>query len=336
MKDNDMQKHLIVILNRFSMRKDLVNKLFVDLETYEFRDDVNLNERWNYYIWVCKELKIKDRIMRSSGIDSDGGRKMKLEGHLNEELVGYDILKNSDTNVFNNILRKGEKILDVVCDGIKSKKVNSIIEDKKTTSKSDINLITNKRKINISVKKSDSGQVHINKVNSFIVGYEKIYSPIPTIVKDSLLFLFSGHSDTLSILENPIYYNELTSKLETHHETLTIDTMNKYNPSLSIELLSWVKNNIKNITEIVFKRGWAVDKGEWCDYIYYCNMIDTNKKLNDVIEIDTLIDKSTADGVYFGTENGGTTIILPFGSVQYHLGGLQFHHNRKKILNLIK
>jgi hypothetical protein len=340
MKFKEMQEDLIEILNKYQINSsDLINKYIINPDTFIFLDNNELseNDKWDYYIWVCKQLKIKiRRVMRSSGIDSDGGRKMKVEGHQNEILVADEILNNLTTTKFKNILNNDEVVLEVICDGIKSKKVDSIIETKKTTPKNDVKVKTNQRIINLSVKKSEGGQVHINEVKPFIDKYEKIYSPIPNIVKDGLLFLFSGHNDIKSILNNPFYQNELTYKQELHHQTLTIQTMNKYNPLLSIELLSWVKNNIKNIAEIVFKRGWAQNKEDWGEYIYYRNKIDENKNINDIINIDLLISMCNPNDVKFGTENGGTTINLPFGSLQYHLGGLQFHHNYKKILKLVK
>jgi hypothetical protein len=337
MKNKEMQEHLIDILNEYSMRTDLVNKYIINPYTFVFLkdDELSENDRWEYYIRVCKELKIKNRIMRSPGIDSDGGRKMKIEGHLNEELVSSEILNSLEKTSFTNLLSQDEKVIEVICDGIKSKKVDSIVEGKKTTPKCDIKVVTSNRIIKLSIKKSNSGQVHLNKVKSFIAGYEQLYTPIPKLVKEALLFLFSGHDKTISILKDPKYYNENTNELETHHETLTIETMNKYNPSLSEELLIWIKDNIKNVAEIVFKRGWVLNEEYWGQFILYRNKLN-NSDMDDIVDIDVLISKCSSDDIKFGTENGGTTIILPFGSVQYHLGGLQFHHNRKKILDLVR
>ena len=38
---------------------------------------------------------------------------------------------------------------------------------------------------------------------------------------------------------------------------------------------------------------------------------------------------------FFGTTNGGTTIQLPFGFVQWHQHQMQFHHNYYKIKILL-
>lgn len=334
MRNYEMHEHLIKILNRYSMRTDLINSLYLN-DDYSFKQNVTENEMWLYYVSVCKELNISNRIMRSKGIDSEGGKKMKIEGHINEDLVKIDLLTNNNNITFKNVLKENETIVDVICDGIKSKKVDSIFKNKKTTSKCDVKIISNLKEINLSIKKSESGQVHLNNVNQFIKGYETIFTNIPDIVKSSLLFLFSGHHLTNVILNDPKFFNPLTNKMELRHNTLTVDTMNKYDPELSINLLSWIKNNIRNICEIVFKRGWCINQTEWVDYIYYKNMIDNNQ-IDHIYNVNKLIEiiPDYIDEIKFGPD--GTTILLPFGSVQYHLNGLQFHHNRKKIDKLFQ
>ncbi len=99
MKDKEMQEHLIKILNRFSMRTDLVNELFIDVDGYIFREDVSTEERWMYYISVCKELKIKDRIIRSHGMDSKKASIKKTGGHSEENMFQkYGLEVQSGTN----------------------------------------------------------------------------------------------------------------------------------------------------------------------------------------------------------------------------------------------
>ena len=39
--------------------------------------------------------------------------------------------------------------------------------------------------------------------------------------------------------------------------------------------------------------------------------------------------------ITYGNNNGGTTIQLPFGFVQWHKGQMQFHHSYEKIRNLL-
>lgn len=39
---------------------------------------------------------------------------------------------------------------------------------------------------------------------------------------------------------------------------------------------------------------------------------------------------------FYGYKNGGTTIQLPFGFVQWHQSSMQFHHSFDKIRNILK
>lgn len=99
MKDKEMQEHLIKILNRFSMRTDLVNELFIDVDDYKFRSDLSEEDRWSYYISVCKGLKIKDRIIRFHGMKSNKASYKKVGGHIDEkffEQFGLEIQKGTN------------------------------------------------------------------------------------------------------------------------------------------------------------------------------------------------------------------------------------------------
>ena len=107
MKGNDMQEHLIRILNRFSMRRDLVHRLYLNLDTYEFRDDVSEEDKWGYYIEICKELKIKDRIVRSHGMDSKKASDKKIKGHNDETFFEQ----------FDLVVQKGNNKTDLTLNG---------------------------------------------------------------------------------------------------------------------------------------------------------------------------------------------------------------------------
>lgn len=99
MINKEVQDHLIKILNTFSMRTDLINRLFIDRESYCFREDISEEDMWSYYILVCKELKISDRIIRSHGMDSAKASEKKIGGHNEErffESFGFEV--QSGTN----------------------------------------------------------------------------------------------------------------------------------------------------------------------------------------------------------------------------------------------
>jgi hypothetical protein len=49
-----MQEHLLKILNKFSLRWDLINENIIDTNTFIFIDGIENEERWNYFDYVCK------------------------------------------------------------------------------------------------------------------------------------------------------------------------------------------------------------------------------------------------------------------------------------------
>ena len=42
-----------------------------------------------------------------------------------------------------------------------------------------------------------------------------------------------------------------------------------------------------------------------------------------------------SEETYYSSTNGGTTIQLPFGFVQWHKGQLQFHHSFYKLCDML-
>lgn len=98
-KDNEMRDHMTHILGKYMMRTDLVNKYLIDDNTFQFHDHINENDRWEYYIWICKELKIKDRVIRFHGMNSEKASNKKIGGHNEENFFErYGMEVQSGTN----------------------------------------------------------------------------------------------------------------------------------------------------------------------------------------------------------------------------------------------
>ena len=111
-----------------------------------------------------------------------------------------------------------------------------------------------------------------------------------------------------------------------------------YDKNLANDLLDWFKSNIYELTKLSFAMGAAKNSSEWSDFVWYKNMLKENK-VDNIIPINNICKmayKHRETEVYFGDKNGGTTIQLPFGFVQWHQSKMQFHHNYKKIINLLK
>ena len=253
---------------------------------------------------------------KSNKTRSESWKNAKLSGHLNEVLVA--------------------KSLDG-CREVGHKKVESVL-GRKTPMKPDIVQTLGDISVNLSLKKSLSGQAHMNKVPVFIKGYEKIFGEVPKDVTESLLLTFGGSSSVKKILTNPLYEHENKKIMNTQlrRQTICFDTFRKYDNTQFENLIDWMKNNVANLATIVLKTGWASDSNFHAHKLMYNNMVDENVFENKVFDIDAIIQKSKEqkNKVFPKTKNGGTVINLPFGWLQYHQGGLQFHHSYSQVSEL--
>lgn len=84
MEIENMESHLISIFKERSLRTDLVNIRIINPTTYKFLDNINEELAWDYYHWVCKELRIDNKVTRSHGMSSEQASGKKKFGH-NEE-----------------------------------------------------------------------------------------------------------------------------------------------------------------------------------------------------------------------------------------------------------
>lgn len=68
-----MENHIVELLSKFYLRTDLPNELFIDTDTFRFRDDVPDEDRIWFYKSICSELKVKlvDRIHINKLTSSD-------------------------------------------------------------------------------------------------------------------------------------------------------------------------------------------------------------------------------------------------------------------------
>lgn len=237
-----------------------------------------------------------------------GWKHAKISGHQNEVNICKELGSNYETQ---------------------TTKVESIFGEK-TPSKTDL-YGTHK----FSVKKSLSGQVQMNKVFRWILGYEIIYGEIPYSVKKVFYLLFGGFELIDEILKSNecVHPDPKIRKTEEIRKTLTIDTLEKYDNESLNQFITWLEDNISNVVEIVFSKGWSKYSEDWAEILWYKNSLGENN-VNQQFLIKEIALKCKGKKCFKGTKNGGTTIQLPFGHLQYHQGGLQFHHSFEKISKL--
>lgn len=274
---------------------------------------------------------------------SEGWRHAKLDGHANEKLFAETLINDKEfiSTIQGNILHSipdGKPQINV--DG--SKHVASIFGDL-TTSKVDLSIIWNDgQKINISLKKSNSGQVWLVSVPRFISAVE--YYLNKKVDREVLLglSLFIGGtniSDYEKYYEKALALNKIHNPKiavqEIHQSRLVANSIENYFPTAWESLLDFFNANIALLTKLAFAQGLAKSEEDSADVIIY------NKSVEDksVFPIPRIIESSAAaiklSPIKAGPKNGGSTLVLPTGFLQmHHPQGenlIQFHHQYKKI-----
>lgn len=270
---------------------------------------------------------------------AEGWRHAKLSGHQNEAGVLNMFSSEKFRVEFSNRLGIG-RVVGATVGGLHEHNVDSIME-RKTKSKTDLVLqIEDGSTVNISIKKSYGGQVYLIGVDAFIEGFEAHFgTTIPTNVKDSLHLYFYGHPKIDKLLTDDTLCVDLTERVKSYQlrkKRLTWNTLIKYSEKDANCFLNWIKDNIDRIAEFCFARGLAKNSCDWADFVWYINTIGES----DFDYIFSTIDiknaaKQSADMVEVGKTLGGSTILLPFGFVQWHQCKMQFHHSLDKLLQIV-
>lgn len=269
-----------------------------------------------------------------------GWKYAKLSGHKNEDLVKelLDTDEYFQQNFLDRVNSSNETILKTSVGGLHETNVPSV-NGKKTKSKTDLKVYLNNNIINVSIKKSLAGQVYFVRAGLFISTFEKQFKQIiPDTVQRAIKLFWAEADDAIDIVEqfadkdNKKFYD-----LQIRHKSLNATTLKKYDEKLYFELLEWFSDNAYKLAKLSFSMGAVLNSSEWSDYVWYINLLGENNK-DDILYIEDIcnaVQKASKEETYFSTINGGTTIQLPFGFVQWHQGQLQFHHNYDKIKALM-
>lgn len=266
---------------------------------------------------------------------AEGWKHAKLSGHENERLVAELTKQSSD--IQERLLAcahlNGVTVERVEYGGLCETDVECIFGGK-TKSKTDMWLyLSNGRRLNVSIKKDEGGQVFLIGIDRFIKGFEKQYEKtIPDTVKRAISLYFGSADDIIDIIDS---YGGANSNLERRKHRLVAATLRKYDEKMCDFLLNWFNDNISELFDFCFSKGLAANSEDWAQIVWYKNMIGEND-LDTMLYLPDLQDRVPSTATY-GTRNGGSTIQLPFGFVQWHSprkvipGNLQFHHTYSKI-----
>ena len=271
---------------------------------------------------------------------AEGWQHAKITGHSNEELCAFLLKENLEVQkrFLNCLGLKNEKVEEVKTGALHEHDVPSILGDK-TKAKPDLYVtLSSGNIIGVSMKKSLSGQVFLISVDRFIQGFEAAYDEIPDIVKQGIKLFWGGHPDIIKIA------NKINGKYidyELRKKRLVHDTIAKYNPDIDSSLINWFRDNVTKIFEFCFTKGLASEPKDWAHIIWYKNMVDPDMCVDTFLTLDTIRTKISTDKIVYGTRTGGSTILLPFGFVQWHDPGnkgnnnLQFHHKYNELIKLL-
>jgi hypothetical protein len=266
---------------------------------------------------------------------SQGWKYAKESGHLNEKLLSESMVVLPEID---GILKKGEVIIENSYEGAKNQgKIDSVLGHK-VTPKKDNSIITNIREIKISLKKSLSGQALLTRSDYFLDTLSLIHGiKVNDTVRETLK-LFTGE-DTDGVKEalknSDVCEENSKCSVTQRNRRLNGDALYKYNEKNTSELISFITNNIKQITKTVLSTGSVMDKDQHADYILYKNLVEPTKSGNKIFKIDDIVKNCDKGEISFGLKNGGTSIQIPFGHIQMHKNMLQIHHNCNKINDLI-
>ncbi len=285
--------------------------------------------------------------MNSTGrTRSEGWRHAKIDGHANEFSFGEQLISDK---YFLQAIR--ESILDSVPSGTPTiqvdgaKHVESILEGL-TTSKVDLEITWPQgEKVTISLKKSNSGQVWLISVARFMAALS--HHTGKAIDKDVAagISLFIGGSSLdsyRSMYEKALAVDQkVRSKIaiqEIHQKRLLAESIAFSFPSIWEKTLDYFNENIELITRLSFAEGLAAEPKDFAQVIVYnkapkgANIFPISaliEKLNEVIDDRPVVP---------GPRNGGSTLLLPTGTLQMHHPQddnlMQFRHEYKKIVSL--
>lgn len=271
---------------------------------------------------------------------STGWQHAKLSGHKNEKRIEELFSDNIFCYQFSKRLDIGS-ITSHKIGGLHETNVDCVLGNT-TKSKSDLVLTeTGGRSIHISIKKSCGGQVFLIGVDRFIAGYEKQFSvQIPDDIKASLHLYFCGHPDTPQLLNEKHIIKGESDKLIQYQKRkgrLVWDSLVNYDNAKAERFLQWLKENISNIADFCFARGLAQNQSDWADYVWYKNEVEGENDLDVIFSVDEIKKcvASKTDLIKAGTRNGGSTILLPFGFVQWHQQQMQFHHSYESLCKIV-
>jgi hypothetical protein len=274
---------------------------------------------------------------------SEGWRHAKLDGHANEKQFAESLSRNKEflAIIENNVIKNPPNgTMEISVDG--AKHVESIFGDK-TTSKVDLAINwSSGEQINISLKKSNSGQVWLISAPRFISAVEfHLNRKLDSEVKIGISLFIGGSNLTNyedyfnKCLDLDKKNNPTIAEQELHQTRLVGKSIESTFPSVWESTLDFFNTNIALITRLSFAQGLAKSEKDAAEVIIYNKAAEGKSVFPIARIIKNAALRTKSHPVIAGPKNGGSTLQLPTGFLQmHHPQGenlLQFHHQYKKI-----
>ena len=274
------------------------------------------------------------------------GSAPKLSGHKNEEMIASALNGNAAfrAHFCERVGMPESDFVAATAGGRHAPRVESVTGGT-TAEKTDIRVLWRGGALtNISVKKDSAGQVYLVTAKNFVAVYEAQYkTTVPETVRRALALFIGEAPDSKSILDATDISVDGEHVRKLAHEQnyrLVFEVIRNYDSKMAAALLEWIKTQIVPVCELCFSAGAVKDRDKWANVLWYKNLVDADGQgLDFLVPIKRIIkaleNRGTGNVVERGPMNGGSTIQLPFGHLQYHLEQLEFYQKLKKIQSLI-
>lgn len=275
---------------------------------------------------------------------AQGWKHAKLSGHDNEYKIETLLLANKkfQRQLLNRIGEPNHVITSISGGGLGETRVPSVFASGELTKpKADMYIhLDDGRTMTFSIKKSLSGQVYLVTIENFIEAYERHFDSIPEEVKTGIRLYWGSHQSTQDVIDS----FGTRKKHENHKHRVVADTLKRYDQNVYETFFRWFVDHAGQLAELCFARGGASRRQDWAQYVWYKNQLGETS-VDDIFKVKDICSAVRAAAeckTFFGKVNGGSTIQLPFGFVQWHSpqktipGNIQFHHKYHSLSAIIE
>lgn len=306
----------------------------------------NLQQHENKLQFRHSLKKMRELALMKCEAKKHFGSMQKVSGHKNEEMIAEALNGNAAfrSHFCERIGMNASDFVAATAGGRHAPQVESVIGGK-TAEKTDVRIMWKGGALtNISLKKDAAGQVYLVTARNFVAVYEAQYNvTVPDKVRRALALFIGEAEDSKAILDaTDISVDGEKVRCIAYEQNfrLVFEVIRNYDTKMAYMLIDWLKKQISSICELCFSAGAVKDRDKWANVLWYKNLVDADGQgLDFLVPINRIVSALVKNGdknvVERGPKNCGSTILLPFGHLQYHQKQLEFYQQLKKIQSLL-